>query len=383
MLDIEQIVAQTKAELRPYQARVVEKSHVCLTTKGMRSLLIESPTGSGKTIMALMLSKVLHEQLGYRLGWVAMRRHLLTQVERENKEKGFNLPFKYISMFDKEPPTDIDMLVIDEAQHDATTSMSHIHSVIKAKIILGLSATPFRSDRVKLCFDTVVKDAGIPTLIRDGYLSPYHHFTIPKWSVDEAVALYLREPERWGKSIMYFHKLAECDQAMQLLLKAGVSCDAVSGSSDADQQLVDFHEGRTKVIVNCMKLTEGFDCPDLKTVFLRPSCKPVTIQMAGRVLRKHPALPFKQIVQCTKTPYPFPKTALAALQHVLTNGEWRTIQVNPHIDAVTHRTMRALVNIKVDMPGFIKKQLLKGTRKQKMPEEVVLRLDPSVSDTVQ
>ena len=52
-----------------------------------------------------------------------------------------------ISMFDKNPPADVDLLVVDECQHDAADSMAHIHNVVKPKMILGLTATPFRSDR--------------------------------------------------------------------------------------------------------------------------------------------------------------------------------------------------------------------------------------------
>src|SRR5205823_2713125 len=74
------------------------------------------------------------------------------------------------------------MLVVDEAQHDAASSMAYLHNRIQPRFILGLSATPFRADRVKLCFDTVLKDAGIARLIQGGYLSPFHHYTLPAYS---------------------------------------------------------------------------------------------------------------------------------------------------------------------------------------------------------
>src|SRR3712207_9443819 len=86
-----------------------------------------------------------------------------------------------ISMFDKRPPQ-VDLLVIDEAQHDGALSMANLHSFIKPKKILGLSATPFRGDRFKLCFEKSIRDAGIHSLIQDGYLSPYHHYTIPQYT---------------------------------------------------------------------------------------------------------------------------------------------------------------------------------------------------------
>ena len=57
-----------------------------------------------------------------------------------------------------------------------------------------------------------------------------------------------------------------------------------------------------------MVLTEGFDDPSLRTVWVRPSGKGPTIQMAGRVLRKFGDT-VKQVVQCRQTRHPFVKTA--------------------------------------------------------------------------
>ena len=139
-------------------------------------------------MMGLLIARVLQERLGVRVGWVAMRRYLLDQARAENDDKRIGVRAEFISMFDKEPPTGLDLLVVDEAQHDAANSMAHLHQLIRPRFILGLSATPYRSDRVKLCFDSVLKDAGIQALIQDGYLSAYHHFTLPstvraRWSI--------------------------------------------------------------------------------------------------------------------------------------------------------------------------------------------------------
>lgn len=362
MFDVTALIKRTNIEARPYQERIVNKTYNLFTEKKLRSVLIESPTGAGKSIMALLIAKAVYEELGFKIGWVAMRRFLLAQAKRENKAKGFNLPLTFISMFDKNPPKDLDMLIVDEAQHDVTGSMGHIHAIIEPKYILGLSATPYRVDRVKLCFDGVIKDAGIPSLIQDGYLSPYHHYTIPNWNVEDVALRYLKEKDRWGKSILYFHRLDQCFAAQKLLLEAGTRVSVAYGGSDIDQQIEDFVSNKLEVMISCMKLTEGLDIPELKTVFVRPSCKGVTIQMCGRVLRKHPDIPFKQIVQCEKTPYPFQKTALAALQHVLVDDAWRTLEVNPELDNVNRRTVRALAGIKVEMPNFIKKKMLSSTR---------------------
>src|SRR5262245_24469579 len=181
MQDVLNFISQTKISPRPYQQRIVGKAIDYYINQGLRSLLIESPTGSGKTVMALLISRLMQDLQGLRVGWVAMRRNLLTQAAEENRAKAINADLTFISMFDRDPPTGLDMLVVDEAQHDAASSMAFLHQRIQPRFILGLSATPFRHDRVKLCFDKVIRDAGIHTLIQDGYLSQYHHYTIPEF----------------------------------------------------------------------------------------------------------------------------------------------------------------------------------------------------------
>jgi superfamily II DNA or RNA helicase len=355
-VDLDTLLAGMNVQPRPYQQRIVTKAVDLFINKGLRSILIDSPTGSGKTVMGLLIARALQERLGTRTGWVAMRRYLLAQAQAENENRRIGVAAEFISMFDREPPENLDLLVVDEAQHDAAQSMAYLHQRIRPRFILGLSATPFRADRVKLCFDTVLKDAGIQTLIQDGYLSPYHHYTIPQHLPQSVVDFYLRDRPRWGKSILYFHTLAQCHAADSLLRGAGVRSEVVTGDSDREAQLQAFRSGQLDVLVNCMMLSEGFDCPELKTVFCRPSCKGVTIQMAGRVLRQHPALPFKQIVQCMKTRWPFPRTATAALQYVWNDDQWRSLQVNPFIDRVHGRALQALAQSNAELPDYLSRQ---------------------------
>jgi superfamily II DNA or RNA helicase len=351
MLDT--LIAQTTVQPRPYQKRIVTRAVDLFVRDGLRSLLIDSPTGSGKTIMALLIARAMQEQLGVRIGWVAMRRFLLAQARSENVRYGIGVEMESISMFDRDPPTGLDLLVVDEAQHDAAQSMAVLHQRIQPRFILGLSATPFRADRVKLCFDSVLKDAGIQSLILDGYLSPYHHYTLPRYDPETVVSFYVRDRQRWGRSLFSFHTLQDCAVAERALRAAGVAVEVVSGDSDREAQLEAFRAGKVDVLCNCLMLSEGFDCPELKTVFCRPSCKSVTIQTAGRVLRQHPSLPFKQIVQCPRTRWPFSRTAAPVVQYAWTAGEWRSLEVNPLIGQVTVRTLQALARTNVILPAFV------------------------------
>lgn len=367
------VVAKSKAESRPYQRRVVKKTVDLFQGRyrkgdgslqiASRSVLIESPTGSGKTTMALFSLKTLQQEIPELVvGWVAMRRNLLAQAAAENVKKGINVRnIHFTSMFDKYPTELVEarkagkpiILVCDEAQHDAANSMAHLHNIIEPNFILGMTATPFRTDRVKLCFDSVVKDVGIHALIQDGYLSRYHQYTINNWNVENVADTYLREPDRWGKSIFYFRNLDECFECASYIRRVGRVCEVVTGDSDVETQLEAFSNGDVPVLINCMKLTEGFDAPDLKTAFVRPSGKGCTIQMAGRVFRCHETLPYKQVVQCKMTRWPMMRTALADQQYVWQDDNWLSLTVNPKINLINANARMAIAHTGVIMPKFL------------------------------
>lgn len=348
-------------EPRPYQTRIIAQAismfagehtnRVGELEPPAHSVLIESPTGSGKTIMGLAVARHLARQ-GLRIGWVAMRRNLLAQAERENRRRGFDVDLEQISMFDKEPPK-VDVLIVDEAQHDAAMSMANLHCLIRPRFVLGLSATPYRTDRVKLCFDKVITDAGIQRLITDGYLSPYHHYTIPEYTPETVARFYAEDPRRWGKSLIFFHRLDQCRDCADRLAAAGHAAEIVTAHSNRLAQLEAFEQGEVNILINMAILTEGFDCPTLKTVFCRPSGKSCTIQMGGRVFRKHPDLPHKQIVQCGATKHPFLRTAMPRRQFVWTERQWRTLTVNDRIDSISRQTRRMLARAKVALPETV------------------------------
>ncbi len=350
-LSLEDPFSGLDAQSRPYQQRIVRKAcqmfdgtHAGrdgLAEEPAASVLIDSPTGSGKTVMGLAIARYLQAMRGYRVGWAARRRNLLAQAARENMARGFDVDLVTISMFEKRPPK-VDMLVVDEAHHDATMNMANLQCMIRPAVVLGLTATPPGSDRVRLCFDKVIKDCGIHRLIQDGYLSRYHHYTIREYTPQSVARHYLTEPDRWGKSLLFFHRQEQCDECLELLQAGGVRADVVTGKLRCQRQLDDFAAGRTDVLINMNILTEGFDCPELRTVFCRPSGRSGTIQMAGRVFRKHAGEPVKQVVQCIATRHPLVKTAMADQQFVWTADGWQSLTENSQIAAIAEVSRRRL-----------------------------------------
>lgn len=345
------LLAGIRVEPRDYQVRVVARTIEMLSGPHVdrrqplpeaRSVIIESPTGSGKTVMGLLVAKWAQETLGMRVVWSAMRRNLLAQVERENRERGFGVNLATISMFEKSPPRG-DLLIVDEAHHDATRSMASLHAAVGPVKVLGLTATPYRSDRLGLCFERTVRDAGIRQLVLDGYLSPFAHYTLDRYTPESVAAAWLREPDRWGSSLVFFRTLAECHACAARLAAAGVAPEVVTATSDREAQIARFEAGACRVMLSAGVLTEGFDCPGLATVFCRPAGRGPTVQMAGRVLRRHAGLQHKNIVQCAATRHPFTATAPAAVQHVQEGTAWRSIGTNDRVEQASARMLELLL----------------------------------------
>lgn len=399
-MDVSTVLLKTACEPRPYQRTITDK--VCSMFAGTyadargnveqaaRSVMVESPTGSGKTVMGHLIAKVQKARIpDLVIGWVAMRRNLLTQAKAENEQLGINVrDIHYISMFDKNPTALMDakrsgrpiLMIVDECQHDAASSMAHLHNVAEPEMILGLTATPFRTDRVKLCFDKVVKDAGIHQLIQDGYLSQYHHYSIPSWDPEVVAERYCAEPERWGKSVVFFHQWEDCLKFERAVLNRSAEVlrrlnetrpdlplgrgliEVVRGggsSDERDELLTDFRDGNVAVLANCMVLTEGFDAPNLETAFVRDSVKGPTMQMAGRAFRKHPEaalnerFKYKNVVQSARTSWPIMKTALAARQFLWQQDEWRSLTLNAAIEQINNNVRFAISQTTTELPTFL------------------------------
>jgi hypothetical protein len=332
---------------------------------------------SGKSFMGLQVAQELHDKLDGELivVWVAMRRNLLNQIRREIVKFGITADVRPLSMFDKHIRYGIAaeakesgktvLVVLDEAHHDAATSMTDLHKILDPDYVLGLSATPYRVDKAQLCFQKQIRDAGIHRLIFDGYLSKYDLHIIEEWTPESVVAAYLEDPVKWGKSVFYFLDTTQAARCQQLLVAAGVKSHLVLGSESEkvkEQQLEDFENNTVDCLVNCMILTEGFDCPSLKTAWVRDSSRGPTIQMAGRTFRIHPDLPRKNIVQSKHTKWTISRTAPPEDQYVLNEGVWTNPKPNKRLAEISQMATTIAVQNWQPLPDFIAKKQKKVKR---------------------
>lgn len=180
--------------LRDYQHRIVDEARDALVEHG--SVLIQSPTGSGKTNLATYMIGRAAER-GKRAWFVCHRDFLLSQTAATFDTVGvrygfiaanreFN-PHRHVQIaaidtlrrrLDRLKPPDI--IVWDECHHLAATSWKAVREWADAGGTrhVGLSATPARLDGRGLddAFRAMVRGPSVAWLIERGFLSRYRAY---------------------------------------------------------------------------------------------------------------------------------------------------------------------------------------------------------------
>ena len=308
-------------EQREYQLEAVEKV-TGFFKAGKESVLLESPVGSGKTVMGLMIVQRLQEMLGQelRVNWVATRRHILEQTRQMN-EQWFHIPLNTVSVFASDPPK-ADLVILDEAHHEATQSCLNLYEKIQNTHTLGLSATPMRTDKMRLSFQAHVHTTTIQKLIDEDVLAAFYSYKLDDWKPESVAKIYCQYKEQWGKSIVFFHTIHECERFKEALLNENIPCEVITSKSNRDEQLEKFMQGAFPVIANVNIFCEGFDLPQLQTVFIRDASRLPTIQMAGRGLRKAENKDHCNFVQSQLAAYQVEKIARPAQSYVHRKNIW-------------------------------------------------------------
>lgn len=183
-----------KYQLRDYQIEWIEDIFEAWA-RGNRRVLAQLPCGGGKTVcFAQVSNRFLDRQ--QKVLVIAHRIELINQAVSKLEEV-VNVPVGIIKAGmtaapdrkiqvasiqtlarRKELPSNVGILIFDEAHHVTATSYRRIIEHYKSSLILGVTATPKRIDGQGFAdlFDELI--IGIPTeqLIREGYLSRFRLF---------------------------------------------------------------------------------------------------------------------------------------------------------------------------------------------------------------
>lgn len=318
-------------KLRPYQERIIEEIRAHFRT-GIRSVLVQSPTGSGKTCLTAHMLKKASER-GHRCMFFVHRRELILQSSKSFSEIGIDhgiiapgfsnennkliqivsIPTICRRLHKIDPPH---MAVFDEAHHSASKTWKNVYDWCANSYHVGLSATPVRLDGKGLgeLFDVIVKGPRVSELIEQGFLSDYKMFcpsNIDSASLHKRCGDYIRsevesqvlkasitgkavneyKAHAMGKrAIVFTVSVKHAKHVAESFNEAGISARAVDGTTPKDERdraFAEFYSGKVPVLCNCELACEGVDIPGAEVaILMRPTLSvALYLQQVGRVLR--------------------------------------------------------------------------------------------------
>lgn len=325
--------------LRYYQVSVLDKVRAALHA-GIRRAMVYSPTGSGKTEVAIAIMRAAREK-EKRVAFLCNRITLVEQASNRLKKSGLphgviqgqntfgpkrNVLVCSIQTLARRGYPPLDLAIIDEAHGATAEAYLNFIKAYPNTPIIGLSATPFakglgREHEFGKLFEEIIVAATIPELIDAGYLvdvdiyAPYSAELLEglkgvpitrgdyaEKQLGEAVdkpTLVGDIVEHWfshaygQQTVVFATNIAHSKHIVEAFKAMGVSAehiDCYTSREDRAATLARFDSGETEVISNVSVLAEGWDSPICSCMILARPTKSLTryIQMAGRILRPFP-----------------------------------------------------------------------------------------------
>ncbi len=312
-------------KLRPYQTEQITRVVDALGEH--RAVMMQSVTGSGKTVMAAEIARRWREKRkGGAITVLTHRRELEAQTVSAFVEYG--LPKALVRAISPvrarnrgiagESGMD-DLLIADEAHHAPAETWESVIAEWRGGV-LGLTATPWRmSDKEGFdhIFDAL--DCGLqPAALTDsGYLAPIRTLAArtrikgkgKRSDGDFAIAATMRGNDRavliengvdeliargygGARTIAYCIGVEHAQGVAAAARARGIAAGVILGASsqsanERDANLAAFAEGRLTLLANVEVATEGFDLPEAEVcLMLRPTQSlALYLQMIGRVRR--------------------------------------------------------------------------------------------------
>ena len=321
-------VSSRPIQFRPYQIEAM-RAVIAAYREGITSALITLPTGAGKTVV---FSELARRIMPRRTLIIAHREELLEQAAKKiaaiagveaGVEKGRRRScpddivvtgsVQSLARGRKIPGEPFGLCVIDEAHHAAAQAYLTAVSRFAPRYVLGVTATPFRSDKLKLShvFQKNVYTKPMLELIDEGYLTNIVIRTLPVKidlsrlkpkdgdfdEIDLSAALdpmieklaTIVASEYSDRKLLTFCPVRETSRRWtQALRDRGLAAAHVDGESPDRKAILDaYARDEIRFLSNASLLVEGYDEPSIDTLLiLRPTTSRIMYsQMIGRGTR--------------------------------------------------------------------------------------------------
>jgi superfamily II DNA or RNA helicase len=212
------------------------------------------------------------------------------------------------------PPDMFQLLIVDEAHHTTAGTWAKVIQHFAAAKLLGVTATPIRSDGRGLGehYEVMVEGPTTQQLTAAGYLARAKVLAPPGFDstglrkrmgdfdqreAEQRVGTIMgdclghyRKHLPGQTAIAFCCSVAHAEAVADLFQSAGIAAASIDGRMDAVQRrelLQDLSTGRIKVLTSCALIGEGVDVPSVGgCILLRPTASvALHLQMIGRCLR--------------------------------------------------------------------------------------------------
>ncbi|HJP60740.1 MAG TPA: DEAD/DEAH box helicase family protein, partial [Gemmatimonadaceae bacterium] len=341
-------LSPVEIRLEPFQERLLEQIELSRRNGHHRNLLV-SATGTGKTVMAAVDYARLKARLPRaRLLFVAHREEILAQSRATfahamrdgnfgefwvggDRPAVFDHVFASIQSLNASgvesiDPPHFDVLIVDEFHHAAAASYERLLTRLQPVELLGLTATPERSDGMPVLHwfgDRIAAELRLWDAIDQHRLVPFSYFGVADnldlrdipWRRGtgydvQQLTTAITSTDVWARAVVkqFQERLVSSEGTRALgfcvsvyhakymarvFNESGITATAVwadTPDNERIQALTDLAVGRVMVVFSVDLFNEGVDVPTVNSLMmLRPTESPLLfLQQLGRGLRKAP-----------------------------------------------------------------------------------------------
>ena len=252
--------------------------------------------------------------LAHRHTLISQHKELLEKLGVLTDKVRVESVFTEANRLDKHKPTDVDLIIIDEAHLSEAKSYRKVCEYYNCRRVL-FTATPARLDGKPLTLaDTLITGITANELIKMGAISDYDYYApdlnINTDNIDMVAGEYnngqlselMCQSAIYGDILKYYRLLGDNRQAIayctsvkhseqtaKMFNDNGISAVSIDGSmsqKERNKKMDMFRNGKVQILCNCNLISEGVTLPNASVaLLLRPTMSlPLFIQQACRVL---------------------------------------------------------------------------------------------------
>ena len=331
-------------EIRLYNYQAEMKERIDVAFRSYRSVMVQMPTGTGKTVLLSEVVKSEEQRVKNPWVWIVVHRRELVGQIRDTLNTMLSCPYstldttspllsensrikvmsiQWLTRHYQDMAEKPSLIVIDEAHHAVAKTYAEVMNAYPEAKKLGVTATPCRLNKKGFTdlFDVLLQSWPTKKFIADGRLSLYDYMSIKADSIDQRMVFGLTKRGADGdfslkemsekldvqpsierlcdtilryasnkKGIVYAIDIKHAEHIAEQYRVHGIHAVAISSKTPNDERRLTidkFKAGLIQVLVNVDLFGEGFDCPDVEFIQLaRPTLSLAKyLQQVGRGMR--------------------------------------------------------------------------------------------------